>query len=433
MMTDVQRLFRTGVLHVLVVLAGTRAMAIIRQLVLVRLVSQEDMGGIIFVMRIVQLLLTVAGLGMGTAVLKYCSEPVDEQRIHRRYRTGLTFAGVTSLVAAAAYAVGVLATNSYGGGTALTGPMLVLAIYVPAQTLQMLGAAYLQARKRIKKASKITLVIQTCMLAATIGAVTVIGAWGYYLGLVVGALVAAGVFLYVTREGFRHARLDWSQVGAMVNMGFFSILANFTGVANATASVMLLKWLSGDLKAVAVFGIASYFMILVRMLPMSLRRTALPYLSGSLHDPERLKARINELILKQFPAMLAIIVLIGTAGYWLIPFVLGPEYAASYLPTMLLLVGTLIWALVFPYGLLMIICNQVRLNFMIGVLQLAVSVGLGIVLIPSYGAVGAAAAVAASMAVVVPPKWFFAKRALAKLSKTVPQSAETTRDTETVQ
>jgi len=412
---DVHRLLSTGVVHVLVVLAGTRAMSIIQQIVLVRLVSQDDMGGIIYSMRIVQLLALVAGLGMTTAVLKFCSEPIDAAPIRRRYRTALACTVPAGVAVAAVFAAVVLATNGLGGGAGLVGPMLLLAVYLSVYAIRGLGAAYLQARKQIKKASKITFLVQVGVLIVTVGTVLAVGVWGYYVGITVGAVVGAGLFLHVTRGAIVGQKADWTQAGRMINMGFFSILANFTGIANATVSVMLVKWLSGSMSEVAVFGIASYVVILVRMLPQSLRLTALPYLSGLLLDRQRLQARIGELIRKQLPVMLAIVAAIGAGGYWLMPLVLGRAYRACYLPTMIMLTSTLTWATVFPYGLLMVICNRVRLNFLIGVLQLAASVIMAILLIPRFGALGAAVAMAISMAVVVLPKWYFARQTLARI------------------
>ncbi len=411
-MPDISRLSKTGVFHVFILLFGVRGITFIQQILLVRLLSKEEIGEIVFAMRIVMLLGVVADMGMSTAVLKYCSEPVSDEQKRRLFRTAMLATLVSSLVISVVYCIGVLATDAMGGGKAMIAPMLFISFYLLFMALRHPPEWYLQARKQIKKASMMSLIVQFSSLVFIICGVLAVGQWGYFIGVVMAAGLGLGVFLFATRGGLKGVKGGWAIFRKLFKLGSFSLLANFSGMANTTASVLLLKWLSDDMSLVATYGIASYIIVTVRLLPESLRRTSIPYLGALIDNPSRLGSRLHELVRKQFMVMGPVVLLLAAVGYWIIPFVFGQQYQASYLPMIILLGGLMSWSLVFPYGLLLILSERVEVNFALSLIQLALNISMCLYLIPRFGPVGAAGAMAISQAMLVIPKYAFGKQTL---------------------
>lgn len=95
------------------------------------------------------------------------------------------------------------------------------------------------------------------------------------------------------------------------------------------------------------------------------------------------------------PAVVAI-VLLGRPG---LPLLLGPGYEGAYVPMVVLACGQLMAAAAGPIGPVLSLTGNERRVATSTAVALAISIGLGALLVPAYGATGAAVASAVSLAV----------------------------------
>lgn len=93
------------------------------------------------------------------------------------------------------------------------------------------------------------------------------------------------------------------------------------------------------------------------------------------------------------PGLLALAIAANFAGP-IVGLVLGPRYAAGAPVFALLACGSLVWLMITPVPAALISLSAPRLTTLLTVVQLALVAGGGLLAIPTYGAVGAAAVVA---------------------------------------
>ena len=396
LMQDMRRMMNVGVFHVIILVIGLRGMGFLQQIVLTRVFLPSTLGQAIYILRMMMLLAVAADLGIHAAVLKYVAEPIDAQGRMDLYKTGIIFSLACSTTFAMLYALVLLVIALLGYEIDLHQEFLFMALYLPVISLSKVPPVFMQACKQIKKASNVAIVTNCVRIAFVVVGAYFFGLWGYLAAMVIGLSVSVVIFLAVTYRPLLQGLFRRSLFGKLVHFGFFSLLANFSGLANASAGIFLLRWMGCADEVVAIFGIATFVNLAVRIFPASLLRAAFPYLSNHRHDPTALIRKVNELSKKEGVVVLAISAFIAATGMWLIPLLFGEFYVASYWPVVLLLVATVCWSVAAPFGHGLFVTDHVRVNFLVAVVSLAVNVGMCFLLIPTFEAIGAAGAISIS-------------------------------------
>ncbi len=411
---DLRRMFSVGVFHVLIMVVGMRGMTFIQQIALTKILDPSILDQAIYILRLINLLAIAADLGICTSVLKYAAEDPSEAARQDIYRTGVLYSALSGTAFALLYAAVILTLSAAGHAPELHRPMLFMAMYLPLVAVSRIPPLFLQARKQIRRASKLSLITNVLGLGLVVGGVKWLGLWGYLAAMVLTPASALVIFLWATAGSLRRARASWKLFLKLARFGFFSLLANFSGFANASASIFLLRALRRpeDGPTVAVFGVANLVAMALRLLPQSLLQTAFPYLSGLKDRPEALRARVHEIARKQVLVMGALMVCVVLLGYWVIPFLTRPYYTASYVPAILLAGAIVAWSGGAPFGQAMLVLDRVRTNFLVALAQLITNIALAVVLIPAWGASGAALALLCSSLVGFAGSSFFGKRVL---------------------
>jgi O-antigen/teichoic acid export membrane protein len=393
---DLHRTFHAGAFHVLVVVVGSQGISFFQQMAVTHILPPDVFGQIVYIMRLMTMLAIASDLGICTGVLKYAAEPISEERRCGIYRTGMIYSGLIGLAFSLVYAGCILALHALGRPVDLQNELLFMGLFLPANSVAKVSPLFLQALKQMKRASELSLVTNLFRVVAVVAGAYFMGLWGYLIAVVFGAVVQVFIFLGFTAKYLRMARSTLEIFKKLLRFGFFSLLANFSGIANDSASVLLLKWMGRDTESVALLGIASLIVMAARMLPASILQTAFPYLSHLLQDPKRLQERANELMIKQVSLVGGVSLAIAVAGYWLIPLAFGKFYAASVLPTAILLLGMTSWSAGAPYGYSILVMDRVVMNFLLSFTQLVFNVALNILFIWKWGLLGAVTATATS-------------------------------------
>ncbi|MCK4508722.1 MAG: oligosaccharide flippase family protein [Desulfuromonadales bacterium] len=393
-----KRLFTVGFFHVLFITICVRGAGFLQQIGLARILTPEELGMVVYIMRILTTVCVFADLGISTSLLKYSAEDVDTERKSLIYCTALTSVFYISLFFTIIFVSMVFLTDGFGVGSEMIVPLALASLYIPFATLNRLPSLYLQAQKKIKLASKISGGLHLLMLAMILLAAYRFRLNGYLFALVGGQLVAVIVLLGFTWSAFRYAKVTFSMFKTLADYGFFSMLANFSGVINATMGVLMLRWLGYSFHEIALYGVASVVVNGLRLIPKSLLQTAFPYLVSSVNDSQMLKSKTREILLKQSVVVVVVAIAAAVAGYWMLPLMFGEVYQASWPTMVILLISMVFWAIGAGYGQLQMALDQVRLNFAISFAQLIVNFLLSMLLIPVYGAPGAAAALCFSFA-----------------------------------
>ncbi|MEW6249603.1 MAG: oligosaccharide flippase family protein [Planctomycetota bacterium] len=392
--TDVRRLLTTGVPHLLAALFLMQGIGILRRILLVRMLSLAEMAQMVYVTQIADLLVVLADLGICTAVLKFAAEPVSEQRRRQLYTAGLLWGGALAGAVGLLYLLATLTLPLHPDARVRVF-MAMVAPYIPLAAIVRTPLVFMQARKEIKRAARFTTITQVISLVLLVAATYLYGLWGFFVTVTVAPLSNLILLLTATRTHIELIRPSRAVLRQLTGFGFLSVITNGAHFASATATVVLLEWLTrSDAQQTGPYAVALQIFGGMQVLPMALMNTAFPYLSGLLAAPVRLRARMWELSLKQTLVMSGVVVAWWLSGWCVIPIVFGAEKAPAYWPSVVLAVGVLAYSIGAPAGQTLLALGHVRLNLGIAIVKLVLDLGACLVLIPWCGKMGAAAALA---------------------------------------
>lgn len=262
-----------------------------------------------------------------------------------------------------------------------------------------LVAEYLKARDSQNKAAA----IQSAIIPATtllIFHFFDIGVNGAYLTGVIVAALASGVWLIDSAK--RHSDVAKPTRDRIADIrdsrGIFFTVA-VLNVVMATADTLCLALLA-DSEEVGLYGIASRIALLSSIVLVAVNGVMGPRFSEYWVAGDVLTLKSEFVKTSLMMTLLAFLILITTAGFgqFFLKIFFGPMYLESYNTLLILTVGQLITLSTGPvaYGLMMTKNSSLHRRS----LYFAVSSNLllNILLIPTYGAIGAAVATAISLA-----------------------------------
>jgi len=203
----------------------------------------------------------------------------------------------------------------------------------------------------------------------------------------------------LTPPAVRSAQPSVESKGWIVSSALFALIAGFS-VVNSQASIVILGIFRAPVQvglyrvAVQVAALASFGLQAVNMVVAP--RFADLYARGNLERLQKLVTASARVVLAFNLMLTGLLILLGRSFF---PLVFGPEFAASYQPLLILLVGQMVNSAAGSVGLLLNMTGHEHET----VRGMAVAAGLNIVLnllmIPTWGLQGAAAATAISMIV----------------------------------
>ena len=367
--SDVQRLTTTGVPHLFAAVLLTQGISTLRRILLVRILSLAEQGQMAYVMQIADFLALVADLGITTATLKYAAEPVSTERKREWYCAGLQWGTLSATVGALLYMAVALMFPLHAEATVRLFLLLIVP-YIPLAAIAKIPIVFMQAQKDIKRAARFTAITQVLTLVLLVGATYFFHLWGFFITVTAAPLSNLAILVVATRRDLRWFALSWKLAKRLISFGSFSLLANMAGMAAITASTVMLRWLTGSDAEVGLFAIGLMIMSTTRLLPATLMQTAFPYLSGILLDPQRLRARVWELAVKQALVMAGVAVLWLLVGRYAIVLLLGAKCADSFWSSVVLVLGGIPFAFSAAAAQAMLVLDRVRVNFCAGLILL---------------------------------------------------------------
>jgi O-antigen/teichoic acid export membrane protein len=215
-------------------------------------------------------------------------------------------------------------------------------------------------------------------------------------GLLLGdAAVALISWARLHREGFfaHSARPSMELARSIVNYGTRAQIGGVIGLLNLRLDFLLLGALAGP-AALGIYAVASKFAELLRLLPLALTYVLYPKFTSD--GPEVARAKARALMPKTGGLTFAAALPLALSAGYLLPAIYGAEFAGAVVPAIILLVGLASEgfssvATAYLYGI-----GRPGLNSFAMGAGLAVTVALDLLLVPPYGATGAAVASSAS-------------------------------------
>jgi O-antigen/teichoic acid export membrane protein len=264
---------------------------------------------------------------------------------------------------------------------------------LPARSIAGCALVYCQSQERIRAMAVLRLLDKILLVTSVIGGAWLDGFRGAVCGFVVGSMVGSGItLLFLGTLAERPRVVSRVARGELLRFGAWGVFTNFLGIILVTAEILMISALTEDAAAVGVYSLAAVFQQIVRVPMNAYLDTRFPEMTRISVDLERLRNLRRRMRLHVIGLSLAAAGGVGVAAPWLIPAVFGEAFEASVLPLEILLLSQIFWALGSAQGRSMYAAGWVEGNFWTSLFAAAVSIGLNLALIPSFGILGAAAA-----------------------------------------
>ncbi|MFO1128022.1 MAG: oligosaccharide flippase family protein [Rhodospirillales bacterium] len=390
--------------------AGGAALVMLVTVLVTRALGVEDYGRFAFLLSVAFLAVLFGGLGL----------PVAANRLLPRYRqrrrdgkgnTGgqfllvggaVVFAG--SLMAAVA---AVEAIRSFpAAGNLLPFPLWAIALYVSATAMISFLAPACRALDRPTTAALVDNIYPRLIILAGIGLFAVLGrALTLDSLLVLWAVAGWGTVAVALVALFRHPevvaaagrRLRARQVRVWLSLSTTMMITPVFYFVLSETDILCLGFFS-DPADVGLYNVARRLAELMQFAYVAVNTLLLPRIAAAhaARDASRMQAIVDTMnVLVLIPATLVLVVL--AAGGRTILSLFGAEFAQGWIVVLMLVVPRFIDLVLGPASeVLMMTGDQgrvARINIAAGVANL----GLNLLLVPAWGAIGAATATAVTM------------------------------------
>lgn len=370
---------------------------IVTNVVVARTLGPEGKGLLSYLGSALFVAVSLGGLGLSAAAVQHLGkrrfppETVAATQALLGLATGLVAAGITIVALT-------VIPSRIEVAPMLILPFAVVIVFALVQTDfvgVMVGVGRIRAANRVQAIVPSVWLVGSLILLAwmRLGATAAALAW---MAAQVASAVAAVVWV-VTRIRPRFRRLG-PCARASLGFGFEAYLANLLWALLLRSDSLLLGWSRG-MALVGIYSIAVLLAELLWYLPRSLTfALSARVTSATTAEAISLVQRAARIGLW---AVIAAGALLAAVSPFLIRLLLGPAFAASYRPLLLLLPGILAGAIAAPLSLFLTQHRgKPRVNAWISGLGLLVNLALNLWWIPRHGASGAAASSSIAYALV---------------------------------
>jgi O-antigen/teichoic acid export membrane protein len=159
-------------------------------LVLVRILSQDDIGRISILQSFYAIFIQISLLGLNTTIIKLCSEKIEETEKEEILITAVKINIIVSL-SVVLFVIGTSFFNIYDPSDEVINQVIrVYILQIPFIVLNFLSIAYLQAQSKIKLMSRYQVITRIFVIIAVIICSYFWALDGYVAGIVIANIFA---------------------------------------------------------------------------------------------------------------------------------------------------------------------------------------------------------------------------------------------------
>jgi len=337
---------------------------------------------------ILSMLPMILDMGLGTAIVRFaCVEDDDSRAVILNSVNLFKFCAglfLTLLSIACAKPLSNLLFNE----STYTSSLRIVFIGAFFQQLAFTFQSFLQTRPTLTLYTSFNLLPAAVKLllfatAVTFGVVTLKLAMVFFS---ICSLVAFvwGIFLF--RERLR-LQFDRDLLKKLLLFSRWVAVSTILSVVLTRVDIFMLNKLADKLQLgyyYAAFQLAFVFPIIT----MSLTNTLLPKVSA-LSTVKQQREYVRRIV--RFAPLVAVgYVLVAEAAQWLLPLCFGARYQQAVMPFICLLSVFMLGMIITPLGMIVYPLNKPHLHVYLFGVQIAVNIAVDYLMIPGYGAVGAA-------------------------------------------
>ena len=383
-----------------------------------RTLGSEGLGIVNFANKFGMILLVFTMFGFQNVIIKFIAigkEKLDNQGIASVLKTSLIFNGLLSILIASIGAIVLpFILEMWSDNQDLYIPLLIVFVMIIPQTLSRVYGSALNGYGKIWQAN---LANQTLSILLVGVGLLIYGSLDIQF-TPISVLVLYGIsrifmvliVLMLWKQTFKNKIPGGFNLKPMFKMAKPMLLVTGTGVIASNADIVMLGIL-GSFKDVGIYSVAAQLALLTSLFLQVSNAAISPKLASLFNDT---KIKEMQLMVQRVTKGLALVALLFLLffllfGRWLLHF-WGTEFQEAYWILVILAIGQFVNIATGCSGMLLTMCGFEKISGYIALVTVICNIILNVVLISSFGALGAALATATSVILSNVVKVILAKR-----------------------
>ncbi|WP_299160563.1 flippase [uncultured Eudoraea sp.] len=383
-----------------------------------RTLGPEGLGIINFANKLGMILLILTMFGFSNVILKFIAiakSKQDDASIATSLKTSLIFNGLLSMgIAGIAAILLPVILKWWSGNQELYIPLLIAFVMLIPQTFSRVFAAALIGYGKIWQANLVNQTLSTILVGLGL-----LLYWVFDIGYTpvsvlllyaVSRVLLAFVVMVLWGHTFKSNSKGEFNLKPMFKMALPMLLITGTGVIASNADVIMLGTL-GTLEDVGIYSVAARLALLTSLFLQVTNAAVAPKLASLFSDTKIeemgiMVQRVTKGLTIIAFSFVMVFVVFGQLmlGLW------GAEFQEAYWVLVILAIGQFFNITTGCAGLLLMMCGYEKVHGYISAIAVLLNIILNIVLIKTYGALGAAIATAITVMISNVTKVIFAKR-----------------------
>ncbi len=297
------------------------------QLLVVKFLSPSQIGYIKVIQSYTSIFCILACFGFNSAVLKLCSEQIDENSKRYILKKSCLYSLITSTSVIIIF-IALTLSGFLGFQNNIKHWAVVYAFSIPAMVYTVLFMVYLQALKKIKKMAKIQTILELISFVIVISST--------YLFNFKGFIISTAIFFYIgviplfksVKEGlFKSSALDSDRINkAIFYMAKYSLAVNLIVTIGNNIDILLLNKLIRSRAEIGYYGIASIFVLGLNQITATVQSVTTPYFSERSNN----RKEFVRILFKYQIVLIALSFGITIFASFFIPLLINIVYGKSY-------------------------------------------------------------------------------------------------------
>jgi len=386
------------------------------RIVLAKELGASGLGLYTLVFTVYMLGMQFAAFGIGAALTKYIAEYYDkQQKIKEFVSSGIIGSIVSgSVMGLLLYLLSGLISIQFFHSPEMIELLKITAFCFPFIAMQKVVIGTLNGLREMKWFAVVNIVQNVAVLVVTL----VLVLWlnmevkGAVIGFVAPTIVVGLLSLILTRGYFTGGPVVMiSVLKELSRFGFYVVLANSIGFINMEIDSLMVGHFMNETE-VGYYAVAIIFMQGVILLPQVVQRVTTPTIATyyGRGDFEQIKELIKNTMFRTFIGILCISVTLAIFGKFFITVFFTQEFLPAYIPMLILLIGYSICAPIGSVGSTLSSIGKVNVVFKMTALCALINTILNLLLIPSFGLIGAASATSISQIITLLIHLFLIKK-----------------------
>jgi O-antigen/teichoic acid export membrane protein len=343
--------------------------------------------------------LQFANFGIGAALTKYIAESSNNDGVIQKY---LSSGIVCSIFSGLLFGIILFILSPFIAHSVFNIPELeplfkITAVCYPFISIQFAISGTFNGMRRMKTFALLNMSQNFLIILFSVFFVMIcnLSIFGAVLGYAIPTCLVGGLspLLINGTNWITKAAIEIAVIKKITAFGFFFALSTSSSFLNIYLGTLLIGYFLNPAE-VGIFAVAITLSQALTILPSAIQRVTTPAIASAYANKGNRETRKLIISSMKYPFLVVLalgIILIAT-GPWLISFFFSESYSSAYQPLIFLTIGNIIFTPVIATGACFFSMGKISLPYKVNLLNIVLTIGLNIVLIPFLGIMGAALA-----------------------------------------